>query len=397
MDKVALISFLGKQRRNEGGYRTTRYRFIDGEVVETRYFAKALRGKLAPDCIVLLGTSGSMWDVLIEDCDAGLLDEELRLALIDAVDRNAVDQSMLDQVAKAVASAWDCEVRLGLIPYGRNEAEQMAILHAMDEGAKGASAVHLDITHGFRILPMLLLMATFYLEVVRGLKIAGVHYGMFDARDADDVAPVVSMDGLLRFGHWIGALRQYDKDGDYSVFADLLEDAGVKNAKQIKEAAFYERIADVRRANGKISGIYRQLGMVNKAEFPAAAMFMPELQRRLDWFRKPSLAEKEWILAEEYLHRRDYFRAALLALEAAVSADIEARGGNIADYGTRKAAHNRLRNSIGEYKQLNRIRNQIAHGSREKNTNTKQAMRDEPSLSATLRDLIRILRNRNPG
>ncbi|MDX8402728.1 MAG: TIGR02221 family CRISPR-associated protein, partial [Mariprofundaceae bacterium] len=188
-----LISFLGKQRRDEGGYRTAHYRFDDGDVVETRYFARALRHKLNPGRIVLLGTSGSMWDVLIEDCSADLLDEETRLKLIDAVDRDAVDQTLLDEVAKAVAESWGCEVHLRLIPYGRDEGEQMAILRAMADGADGVSAVHLDITHGFRMLPMLAVMAAFYLEVVRGLHSAGVHYGMSEARDTQGIAPGVSL------------------------------------------------------------------------------------------------------------------------------------------------------------------------------------------------------------
>ncbi len=396
MGETALISFLGKQRRDEGGYRTVRYRFDDGGMVETRYFSQALRSKLNPGRIVLLGTSGSMWDVLIEDCDAEALGDDLRLSLIEAVDGNAVDQSLLDRVSTAVASAWGCEVQLALIPYGRDEAEQIAILRTMAEGAEGARAVHIDITHGFRTLPMLALMAAFYLEVVRGLKIAGVHYGMFEARGTDGAAPVVSMDGLLRFGRWIGALRQYGKDGDYSVFAGLLEEAGVKHARQLAEAAFYERIADVRRASGKISSLHRELDRVDEESFPAVvAMFAPELQRRLDWFRRPSLAEKEWALAEEYLQRRDYFRATLLALEAAVSAEIEDRGEDLADFDTRQRVREWMRVHVGEYRRLNSIRNQVAHGSRKKSTDTRGAMRDEQTLRATLGGLIGRLRKRD--
>jgi len=389
-----LISFLGKQRRDDGGYRLAGYRFDDGKVVETRYFAHALRNKLKPGRIVLLGTSGSMWDVLIEDCRADLLDEDTRLALMEAVDQDAVDQPLLDAVAKAVAESWGCEVRLGLIPYGRDETEQMTILRAMADGAHGASRVHIDISHGFRSLPMLALMAAFYLQVARDLEIAGIHYGMFEARGKSGAAPVVRLDGLLNFGRWIGALRQYEKDGDYSVFAGLLADAGVSNAEQLAEAAFFERIADVRRATGRISTVFRSLEGVDASRHPAAAMFAPELMRRLDWFRRPSLAEREWALAEEYLNRGDYFRAALLGLEAAVSAEIERRGEPPADFDARKRLHDELRECVGEYRRLNSLRNQIAHGSREKTRDTERAMRDEETLRGTLKGLFQALKGR---
>ncbi len=389
---IALISFLGRQRRLEGGYRPASYRFHDGEVVETRYFARALRRKLNPDRVVLLGTSGSMWDVLVEDCEADLLDEETRLALIDAVDRDAVDQPLLDEVARAVAASWGCEARLGLIPFGLDETEQVAILNAMAGAAEGMARVHLDVTHGFRSLPMLALMAAFYLEVVRGLEIAGIHYGMFEARGGHGEAPVVRLDGLLRFGRWIGALRQFDKDGDYSVFAALLENAGVEEATQLAEAAFFERTGNVRDAARRISTVHRSLEGIDAARFPAAAMFAPALRERLAWFREPSLAAREWALAEEYLERCDYFRALLLALEAALTAELERRDLDAADFEARRRVHDELRETNGHYRRLNSLRNQVAHGSRERSRDLERVLRDEATLSSTLRGLMKELR-----
>ncbi len=387
--KTALISFLGKQRRVEGGYRPAAYRFPDGEVVETRYFARALRQRLDPDRIVILGTASSMWDVLAEDCDAGA---ELWSEVTDAIDRAAVDQPLLDRVAEAVATSWGCEARLGLIPFGLDETEQVAILHAMAEAAEGMRRVHLDVTHGFRSLPMLALMAAFYLEVVRGLKIAGIHYGMFEARDARNNTPVARLDGLLRFGRWIGALRQFDKDGDYSVFATLLEAAGVEEAGRLAEAAFFERTGNVRDAARRISTLHRSLEGIDGARFPAAAMFAPLLAERLDWFRKPALSAKEWALAEEYLNRRDYFRAALLALEAALTAELERRGMDAAGFDARRDLHEELRESNGQYRRLNSLRNQIAHGTRKRSHDVERIMRDETTLAATLRGLMKELR-----
>jgi len=257
------------------------------------------------------------------------------------------------------------------------------------------NAVHLDVTHGFRTLPMLALMAAFYLDVTCGLTIKGVYYGMFEASDQDGVAPVVRLDGLLRFGHWIGALRQYNKDGDYAVFSTLLQRAGVASAEQLAEAAFYERITDLNRSAGKISSIFRALDGVDPEQFPAAKMFIPELKKRLDWFRNPSRAAREWLLAEEYLKRKDYLRAALIALEAAISTEIEKNGGSISDFELRRDIHDQLRDQGGTYKQLNMLRNQMAHGSRKKNRDTTHTMSNERILNSTLSRLIKQLRKSN--
>ncbi|MDX8402660.1 MAG: hypothetical protein R8K47_08520, partial [Mariprofundaceae bacterium] len=65
-----------------------------------------------------------------------------------------------------------------------------------------------------------------------------------------------------------------------------------------------------------------------------------------------------------------------------------------ADFDTRKRLHDELRENLGEYRRLNSLRNQIAHGSREKSRDTARAMRDEETLRATLKGLFRALKGR---
>jgi len=57
-----LVTFLGKGRREDGGYRTARYRFAGGRERQTPYFGLALLEELAGqrggpvDRLVVLGT-----------------------------------------------------------------------------------------------------------------------------------------------------------------------------------------------------------------------------------------------------------------------------------------------------------------------------------------------------
>jgi len=65
--KTALISFLGKNVADpKTGYRTATCRFAYGHESSTRFFAFTLAQKLNPDLMVILSTTSSMWDVLIE-------------------------------------------------------------------------------------------------------------------------------------------------------------------------------------------------------------------------------------------------------------------------------------------------------------------------------------------
>jgi hypothetical protein len=67
-----LVSFLGKVPKERGGqYKTAHYHFEDGYQEPTSFFGLALQHYLKPDRLVILGTTGSMWDVLIEILGSG--------------------------------------------------------------------------------------------------------------------------------------------------------------------------------------------------------------------------------------------------------------------------------------------------------------------------------------
>lgn len=137
-----LVSFLGRGRDNpQTGYRQVTYRFPDGRTDATAYFGLALARHLAPDRLVLLGTAGSMWDVLVENLPGiGDEDEALRLALMEAVAAQRVDQPLLDQLAPLVERALGRPVQLLCIPFGRDDAEQRAILDAIAQAAPNGQA-----------------------------------------------------------------------------------------------------------------------------------------------------------------------------------------------------------------------------------------------------------------
>lgn len=137
-----LVSFLGRGRDNsQTGYRVATYQFPDKSKEPTAYFGLALARYLAPDRLVLLGTAGSMWDVLVENLPGiGGEDDALRLELMDAVAAHRVNQPLLDSVAPLVERALGRPVQLLCIPFGRDDAEQRAILDAIAQAAPNGQA-----------------------------------------------------------------------------------------------------------------------------------------------------------------------------------------------------------------------------------------------------------------
>lgn len=319
-----LVTFLGKGRDNpKTGYRTTRYRFSDGTERATAFFGRALADQLAPERLVVLGTSGSMWGVFVENLAAEGEEEEARLRLLDTESSASVDQSLLDRLAPLMSRAVGRSVLARLIPYGRDEAEQRAILEAVADGVPRGE-VSFDLTHAFRHLGMLGLISAFMLERVGKLDVRGMWYGALDMTE-DGVTPVLRLDGLTAIQRWVDALDRFDATGDYGVFATLLMADGVAadKARCLEEAAFHERTFNISDAARKLNTF---LPVLDSPLPGASGIFQKKLKERLSWVKGADLAEHQRKLAYQYLNRRDFVRAAAFGWEAVVSRECAARG-----------------------------------------------------------------------
>jgi CRISPR-associated Csx2 family protein len=224
-----LISFLGKGKADpQTGYRTATYRFDAGFSRRVPFFGMALTEYLKPDRLVLVGTAGSMWDVFFEREGT---DDDAMLHLMAAVEAGQVDEEMLDLPRQELAQQLGIRVDCLLIPYARDATEQAEILRRLAGVVQPGENLSLDVTHGFRHLSMLALVAARYLSRVVGVKVEELYYGALEMTTPEGETPVLRLGGLLAMLDWVDALAPYDKDGDSGVFAPLLRAVGMDKAK----------------------------------------------------------------------------------------------------------------------------------------------------------------------
>lgn len=395
-----LITFLGRVPRTENGYRTTRYQFPDGPHDRPLAFLGwALHERIRPERLVVLGTDASMWDHLFEsDLKLGEEAEEQRIALIDAVERRAVSQDQLDGLAPLLCGRLGTEVRLQLIPYCRDHAEQVELLRIVSKAVETESTVHLDVTHGFRHLPMLALLAALLLRVERRAKVDGIWYAPYDPDTGQ--APVYNLSGLLRIADGLEALARFDSDCDYGSFVPLLDQAGApsKVTSALRKATFYENILNVGEATGQLRKVQGPLAEVRDRLSPDLALLLPAMEERLAWVAESKQFEKQVALARRAMRHGDYLRATLLAYEAVITrlcqmgqvdiTDFEAREAERRSY--EKSLHQAGRNAQerADYLLLKNLRNQVAHGTRGSTREVQHALLEEGRLRATLERLI---------
>ena len=381
---TTLISFLGKAKT---GYSPANYVFEPGFKRTVPYFGMALLDYLKPQKLILAGTSGSMWDVFFEHQQT---DDETALALMDAVEKEAVTAPMLAIHEQRLSEKLGIPVQCLLISYARDEAEQSTILTDLAEHLAPGENIILDVTHGFRHLPMLALVAARYLARVRGVQVQEVYYGAHEMTDkATAQTPVLRLSAMLHMLDWVDALAVYEHSGNYGIFAPLLQQDGMpaQHANLLAQAAYFERSGNPVQAQKSLSGAHNH---VREHPGPLGQLFKTTLTEHIGWFRQGSRADWELALADRYLARQDYLRTITYLCEAYISRATEKFGGNVNQFEDRERAF------IGADKNqdvwlLKHLRNAMTHGVRSDNRDAKPLLQDQQKLDKKLRALRKSL------
>lgn len=107
------------------------------------------------------------------------------------------------------------------IPEGKSEEEVWRLFDALTAHFQEGDTVVLDVTHGFRSLPVLTVIAAAYLRVAKGVQIEKMVYGAYDARQ-NDRAPVFDLTPFLTLLDWTTATDQFLRTGNATQLTSLL-------------------------------------------------------------------------------------------------------------------------------------------------------------------------------
>ncbi len=402
-----LITFIGRTPKSAEGYRTTTYDFGDNNAEdneESAFFGWTLQKRIKAKKILILGTETSMWDHLFEkDIDLGESLEKERMHLMEAVENNKpITQEQLDHLTPALSKALGYTTKLRIIPFCKTDDEQSRLLKIFSEEVKPEEKVHIDVTHGFRHLPMLSLLAAFYLEHLHKTDISQIWYGSFDPDTKK--APVYKLSGLLEINKWLQAIAAFDKDGNYAVFVPLLKKAGFSKelTSKLEEAAYFENMLNVGEATARLRQVIDELKNPPITLQVAHSLFLPTICKRLEWVTENKQFEKQIKLAELALERGDYLRSILYAYESIVTQVCQQNSADVNNYIEREDARKEYEGKLNKnkksdesinYKLLKNLRNQVAHGSRGTKKEVQQVLLDEMKMKEKLQELITKIKN----
>lgn len=384
-----LISFLGRgpyrPDGSRGDYRFTRYDFVDlhGKSLWTsqpqKHFAYAafqacqeIQGQSPFDTVVILGTSGSMWDAVADSFGErhGLGLTEAVLNLSDLVDRHQVTQQVLDQYGHDLSEGSGLKIRLLLITSASDAVNQSSILSQIESSVDAGDEVVLDVTHGYRHLPMIGLAAANLITAHKSAKIDDIKYGALDLT-IDGITPVISLRWILKLFDAIGGMNEMSRRQNMrpliecfpdGVLRSLFEDCAYKlDVMRIDEAALAARKC------------VDQLDRSADALPAELALIAGVLRERLLQFTKHSRSLLGLTqMAKLSLEEDDFLRTAVYLAEAA-------------DFAKAKG----IPSDGDEDRRLKLVRNWLAHAGRLTVTSNDRAVSEQVANRAQLRTFLR--------
>ena len=391
-----LVTLLGKASNN---YRQATYEFDGSHRRTSRFFGLELCKQINPDELIILGTTGSMWDNLLLETELSNyteLEEEL-LQLGAAAQSDQVTQAALDNLATHLHEVLGIPCSLRLIPYGRTQQEQTKTLEILVDCFDPNDKATLDVTHGLRHLPMLIQQSALVLQSLKDVAIAGFHYGALELTE-DGITPVMHLDGLLELDLWNQALAIYDESGNYGSFVPLLEASGFsKDAlDSLRDAAFYEQTNNIQKAQVKLKNFLTLLKKEESVCSPHASLFLPALKNRFAWVHKGQPHQRQSAVAWQALENDNLLRATLYGFEAFITKLAENKQYGLQSHDVRrlaKEAYEATRPSATweSYRMLRGIRNHLAHSSSQAHVNVKRAVSNRTYLSVELRKVFSVL------
>lgn len=362
-------------------YRTTTYR-IGGQDYQDSFVASALYKHLELDGIIFIGTVKSIWEEVYRFFYSERLGQELdgqELAyyfeLVDTI-KTLNYQSSLDSLdLKPLEQLLGDRSKCIPIKYGLDEEELAQnfdrIIQVVDSLQPG-DEIYVDISNSFRSLSMFLYLAISFIKDIaaeKGIKIAGVYYGMFDFEAFKDLkyAPIVDLNSFLELSDWIKAGYSLQTYGDSTLIAKLLE-----SQKQPQLASSLTKFSQAVNI-GYLSGIRQSIKYLRNQfkDIKISGAFnylQPSIEKFLKPFDRRQESDFQLELVNWYFRHQRYATGYLTMTEAILTYLCEIEGKNPDSKNDRSWVKNLFfDNKFKGYKltklyhKVNRIRKTIAH------------------------------------
>lgn len=237
MSRKVFLSVLGSSQygeciyiENSTGYKSKPVRYIQEAIIE-----KTARSWSDEDELIILLTEGEKgsraknWN----DSPTGMQGLASRIA-------------QLDIEPKVTA----CD-----IPDGNTTDEIWLIFEKIFDNLKENDRLYIDITHGFRYLPMLVIVLGNYAKFLKNITVESITYGNWEGRNKDtNEAPIIELAPFSLLQDWTNAVNEFTKNGSSYQISELLNNE-IAIIKGGEKQALQKFLKDLNAFTGAISTV----------------------------------------------------------------------------------------------------------------------------------------------
>ncbi|MGC8814507.1 TIGR02221 family CRISPR-associated protein [Dictyoglomus sp.] len=361
--KNILISLIGKGRTSENilkGYVKTKYRFRTGEIFETGFFGSALwkyvSHKEKIDHWYIFGTTKSSWSEIIYALEESKRNNFYHLSY-------EVYEAEITGIAENLLKTWEDAlsseipgIKLILIdPFNYEFFSEFLLKNLPDEDLK----IILDITHGYRYLPLILSFSLMYVKNFKSIKELKIYYGALEMSENNE-APVLEIDHINELFQISTAFELYRNSG---YFSELLKNLGIHGKENL-----YFMIEMNLRPRKELKEVIESLKKVEKEYKKICAESL--IKDLTPLYSEEYLEDRMTKRAEFFFEKKQYLKSLILLYEALTIIILKKAG-----YGDLTKIENR-RQKVKEvyikvlpedwmreiFDNLERVRNSSVHG-----------------------------------
>jgi CRISPR-associated Csx2 family protein len=339
MAKV-IISFLGtggyqdRKNKSRGEYKTATYSINENKKsheYKSDFVSEALYKHYNADRVIYIGTLKSMWEVVYDNKTFINNPNDNSWQILAELVENAGYTTPIEKKEIIENIFKDSIITPIVVKYGLDDKENeynIKQLFGIESILNSEDELYIDISHGFRSLPMVLTNAlNFIIEnSSKKITVANISYGMFEvSHEMDERTPIVNLNILNDLNQTVKASHEFNEYGSGFLFSKLLKETNKSISTMLNDfsiSSSLNHIFDLRQKINQLNGIqFEKLTPLQKLAIePVIKRFIKQFNQN----EKDSIFQYK--LALWMFENKKYNSAAITLLEGLITKVCEREG-----------------------------------------------------------------------
>ncbi len=366
------------RKDSDGEYELTTY-MIEDKPYKNTLTSQVIVEHYDIDKIIFVGTRGSMWDNLYFLYDGK--DESYMDTLTQKKKDNTLELGDLGQFCQTIDSylGQDGSSCL-LLDYQQNDSNEIwqnfELLTSIREQINDGDEIYLDITHGFRYMPILNIFLLEFLTIMHSVdfRIMAILYGMFAGTKSEIIDFKIFFDLL----EWMRAITAFKRYGDGWTLSNLMKEESLEASKVFLQFGNTLGLAHMHALWKFIKDANKKVRKIENAENKIVKLLSEDIIDLTKRFDQEQQSAFQYELAKWLYEQRNYALSYIALYEAIVTKVCEDKGYDILDHKQREEAKRRVdypydKLFLTKYNDsISKIRNEIVHQGNERQNRVNQ-------------------------